>query len=113
MTEPIIFWEPNKENFKNIKMVGFAEQVKQHFGFDWQNNCENLWQWSINNRHNFWSLIWDTQDIIGIKGTEIIHTGQHMIEDRFFPEARLNFTENLLRNADDRDAIISLSLIHI
>ena len=108
MTEPKIFWEPNKENFKNIKMVGFAEQVKQHFGFDWQNNCENLWQWSINNRHNFWSLIWDTQDIIGIKGTEIIHTGQHMIEDRFFPEARLNFTENLLRNADDRDAIISL-----
>ena len=36
MTEPKIFWEPNKENFKNIKMVGFAEQVKQHFGFDWQ-----------------------------------------------------------------------------
>ena len=58
MTEPKIFWEPNKENFKNIKMVGFAEQVKQHFGFDWQNSCENLWQWSINNRHNFWSLIW-------------------------------------------------------
>lgn len=108
MNKPKLFWEPDPDISQKTRMVDFAGAVKRRFGFDWQEDSEKLWEWSVSNRDDFWSLVWDTQEIIGAKGNQILHPGQHMAEDRFFPDAKLNFTENLLRNADEREAIISL-----
>ena len=51
----------------------------------------------------FWNAIWDYFDILGDKGDAPWMTGGKMIDTRFFPNARLNFAENLLRLGEQRD----------
>ncbi|MEJ1161818.1 acetoacetate--CoA ligase [Prosthecomicrobium sp. N25] len=65
-----------------------------------------LHAWSIENRGGFWDLVWDACGVIGDKGSVRLEDGDRMPGARFFPEARLNFAENLLRRADDTTAIL-------
>ena len=55
-----------------------------------------LHKWSIEEPGSFWSAVWDDAGVIGEKGDNAFLPGDHMWEARFFPEARLNFAENLL-----------------
>src|SRR5699024_5734210 len=47
----------------------------------------------------FWSTVWDYCDVIGHKGERVLdESGDDMRSAQFFPQARLNFAENLLVN---------------
>ena len=56
-----------------------------------------LHAWSIVEPAAFWDAIWDFFDIVGDKGERRLVDGDRMPGARFFPDARLNFAENLLR----------------
>ncbi|MFB8343836.1 acetoacetate--CoA ligase [Brucella cytisi] len=63
-------------------------------------------QWSIDERGAFWSAVWDFCGVRGEKGArELIH-GDVMLDARFFPDARLNFAENLMVKHGPGDALI-------
>lgn len=47
----------------------------------------------------FWDAVWDDCGIIGDKGGTVLKENGDMRSARFFPEARLNFAENLLTDA--------------
>ena len=72
-----------------------------------------LHQFSVAQRENFWSALWDYTDIVAEqKGAVVAENSdtfpcQPDAGVRWFPEARLNFAENLLRYRDDRPALIS------
>ena len=68
---------------------------------------QKFWRWSVDENETFWSKLWDWADIIGNKGTVILENGDQMPGARFFPDAKLNYAENLLRRRDDQIAIIS------
>ena len=53
-------------------------------------------------REAFWSLIWDYCGVVGDKGERVLVDGDRMPGARFFPDARLNFAENLLRRKGAR-----------
>ena len=57
--------------------------------------------WSISDPGAFWSALWDFADVIGNKGdvSFLPDAGARMTGARFFPKARLNLAENLLRGA--------------
>lgn len=97
MTAPI--WQP--KNIAATKLAEFAAKVGKH-----ADNYPELWQWSVDQNAEFWSEVWDFCGVIGDKGTRWLEHGDDMLKARFFPEARLNFAENLLRHRDDEDAII-------
>lgn len=65
-----------------------------------------LHAWSIRDREAFWDLVWDFAGVVGDKGSVRLADGDRMPGARFFPEARINFAENLLRKADDSPAIL-------
>ncbi len=66
-----------------------------------------LWRWSVANPEEFWRLVWDFCGVIGDGPGEVgLENPDQMPGARFFPEARLNFTENLLRRHDDSDALV-------
>jgi acetoacetyl-CoA synthetase len=65
-----------------------------------------LHRWSVEDREAFWSLIWDYCDVIGEKGASVLQDGDRMPGAKFFPDARLNFAENLLRRTGSAEAII-------
>ena len=62
--------------------------------------------WSIEDREGFWSAVWDHAGVVGEKGRTIVRDGDRMPGAAFFPEARLNFAENLLQHRGARDAIV-------
>ena len=59
----------------------------------------SLWAWSNREPENFWRLLWDFCEIVGEPGERTLVDGDRMPGARFFPDARLNFAENLLRPA--------------
>ncbi len=66
----------------------------------------DLHAWSIEDRAGFWDLVWDFCRIVGHKGERVLENGDAMPGARFFPDARLNFAENLLRKSGPGDAIV-------
>ena len=59
-------------------------------------------------RRAFWDLVWDFAACIGDKGDRLAIDLDRMPGARFFPDARLNFAENLLRAATTRARRIDL-----
>lgn len=73
-----------------------------HEGLDYA--C--FWQWSVDHPEKFWSSVWDFAEIIGDKGDIILDNGKDIQKAAFFPQASLNYAENLLKRRDDAPAMI-------
>ena len=70
---------------------------------------EALHQWSITSTSDFWRCIWDYSDVIAsCDSDEVVLDVDKMPGASWFPDARLNIAENLLRRRDNQTAIISL-----
>lgn len=67
--------------------------MKQNGPFD---GYDAHWEWSVKDRAAFWSAVWDFCGVVGRKGETILTSGDHMLDDRYFPDASLNYAENLL-----------------
>ena len=107
--EKKLLWQPDAETKARTQLAKFADFVKTQTNFDWHNEYEKLWQWSVDDTAQFWNLFWDWSGVIGDKGNELIKQSDVMYKTRFFPEAKLNFAQNLLTNADEQTAIISVT----
>ncbi len=95
-------WQPSIDSIAKTNIYRFIEDTDQEFS-----SYGDLWNWSTQNTEKFWSLIWDFCGVIGDKGKDILINGQDMMGAQFFPQARLNYAENLLRRQDDALAIIA------
>ncbi len=97
MSEPL--WEPSAERIAAARLSAFIEQVNRDFGLDVA-GYQALHDWSISEIGDFWRTVWDFGAVIAeTRGEVAIADGGKMPGARFFPGARLNFAENLLRNA--------------
>ncbi|WP_366921587.1 acetoacetate--CoA ligase [Metallumcola ferriviriculae] len=103
MTQPL--WQPSEERVKNANMTEFREFINKRYDQTLV-NYDQLYQWSIDNREQFWSAIWDFNNVISSKSPDTIATGSDMMECKWFQGARLNFAENLLKYRDKQEAII-------
>ncbi len=55
----------------------------------------------------FWSLLWDFCGVRAeTRGSRVLVDGGKMPGARFFPDARLNYAENLLVKSEDSDALV-------
>ena len=69
---------------------------------------DGLHRWSIEQPDEFWKSIWEFGGVIGEPGDTVYEPGADMRTARFFPDATLNFAENLLRRSDQGEAIVAL-----
>ena len=60
-----------------------------------------LHRWSVAKSEDFWELVWKFCEVRGEPGARRLVDGDRMPGAKWFPDARLNFTENLLRARDD------------
>tara|TARA_R110000868_G_scaffold213495_2_gene463580 strand:+ start:5642 stop:6691 length:1050 start_codon:yes stop_codon:yes gene_type:complete len=98
-------WTPTPESIELSNMTEFSRQVTADWGEDIQ-GYGDLYQWSIDHPEKFWSAVWDYGQIVGYKGETVLTDGDSMLDARWFPDAQLNFAENLLRRDDEGDAIV-------
>jgi acetoacetyl-CoA synthetase len=84
-------------------------QVKADWGVDCADDMdyEALHRWSVSELERFWSSVWRFCGVIGdLNETPVLVDGEKMPGARFFPEAQLNFAENLLRQRGPGDAMV-------
>ncbi len=97
MQKPI--WSSSTESRSSTNMVRFREHINSHYDESFT-SYQELHAWSIKKSDAFWSQIWDFCGVVGLKGARFIEHGETMLETTFFPDARLNYAENLLSNPD-------------
>ena len=103
MNKPL--WHPSEKLKENSLLKDFCKFIN----FKSSNNFKEIWQWSIDNPSDFWSMFWDYSKIIGDKGHEIIKKDNVFNKTKFFPDSKLNYTENILKKKSDKLAINFLS----
>ena len=103
MKKPL--WQPS-ENKKNNSIL---EDFSKFINFDSGKNFKDLWEWSVSEPEIFWSKFWDYSKIIGEKGKEIIRKDKVFNKTKFFPDSKLNYSENILKKRNNDIAISFLS----
>src|ERR1700738_1248016 len=93
LEQPI--WRPDPAHVRATRMHRFSQFVGDRSGLHFD-TYEALWQWSIKNREAFWSAIWSFCGVRGSAGNTVLVDGDRLPGARWFPEARLNFAQNLL-----------------
>jgi acetoacetyl-CoA synthetase len=108
-----LLWTPSSERIKNSNAHAFIKLVSGRYGFT-GTTFRDLWKWSVGNPYDFWDSVWDFSDIIGEKGSNRISNGASKFwEHRYFPDAKLNFAENLLKRRDEEPALIFWGEEHV
>ncbi|MBL8427029.1 MAG: acetoacetate--CoA ligase [Dechloromonas sp.] len=92
-------WQPNPNTVGDTRMAMFMQAMGH-------GRYADLWQWSIDQPEAFWARLWDFCGAIGDKGQTVLRDGDRMPGARWFPEARLNYAENLLKNRDEGEALV-------
>ncbi|MDW3098935.1 MAG: acetoacetate--CoA ligase [Alphaproteobacteria bacterium] len=101
-TQAAVLWEP--ETPADTPMGQFAKTA----GVRWERSLDDwksLHAWSVDHREEFWQSVWDECGIVGDAGDVVLENAHAMPGARFFPQARLNFAENLLAHAGKDDDV--------
>ncbi len=98
-------WTPSQARVEASNLTAFMAQVKADWGVECR-DYEALHHWSVTELERFWSSVWRFCGVIGeLNATPVLADGDKMPGARFFPEARVNFAENLLRRRGPGDAM--------
>ncbi len=100
-------WAPTPEAVGASALDRFRRHVEQTSG-NTLPDYRALHAWSVRERGAFWRQVWDFCEIIGDPGAIDVEDPDAFFGVRWFPEARLNFAENLLARRDGKTAFISL-----
>ncbi len=92
-------WSPDPASLAKLPISRFMREASRRAGETFA-DYDGLHAWSIAEPADFWGLVWDFCGVVGEKGARKIAPADSMRETLFFPEARLNFAENLIGNGD-------------
>ncbi len=99
-------WTPDAQRVAGTHVTRFMREVEKRHGLSLKTYTQ-LWQWSVDHLEDFWTDLWDFAGVIAeTRGERALVDGDQMPGARFFPDARLNFAENLLRRRDEGEAIV-------
>jgi acetoacetyl-CoA synthetase len=99
-------WRPTAQGIEGANLTAFMRLANERFAVG-ATDYETLWRWSVDRRDQFWLAVWAYCGVIAqCQGDTVLLDGERMPGSRWFPQARLNFAENLLRRQDDAVALI-------
>src|SRR6266702_3519202 len=99
-------WRPSPARVADANLTRFIESVSARKGLTLR-NYDDLYAWSISRPADFWEELAHFADVRADWGTgPVLDQPDRMPGARFFPNARLNFAENLLRFRDEHPALI-------
>ncbi|NJD33888.1 MAG: acetoacetate--CoA ligase [Betaproteobacteria bacterium] len=100
-------WQPSKNRIAATRLTAFAKAA----GKRWNRRLASadystLHAWSIAHPEEFWTSVWEFGGVFGEMGSTVVVEREKMPGARWFPEARLNFAENLLCHPIAGDALV-------
>jgi acetoacetyl-CoA synthetase len=117
---PVPIWTPSPERAARANITRFLDTVRHRrpAGAEAVEDFATLYAWSVTRPDAFWPEVWRFCGVVAeeregrppwdevVIGLERMAPPDPVRGPRWFPGARLNFAENLLRHDDDRDAIV-------
>ncbi len=98
-------WVPDTRRIEASGMAAFAAYADV-VADDWPGLANELHRWSVRSPAQFWCAVWDFCGVIGERGERVLVDPDCMPGARWFPDARLNFAQNLLRDWGNDEAIV-------
>lgn len=99
-------WFPSSKRVSSTRVWEFIQLINNKNQLN-INSFDDLWAWSVDSPEAFWK---STAEFTGLISSSLTgpfkSDNPQMWKQHFFPEATLNFAENLLRRRDDHPAII-------
>ncbi len=101
-----VLWTPSEQRKSASSLFKFSQNTSHLHGCE-PDDYAGLHHWSVRQPEQFWSSLWDELGIIGEKGQRAFIAADHIKDAKFFPDARLNYAQNLLRDPNEKIAIIA------
>jgi acetoacetyl-CoA synthetase len=99
-------WQPTEGAIEQAQLTQFARHVVRKHRLE-LNTYPEFYRWSVDEPEAFWNEVWEWCGVrASRKGSTVLVDGDKMPGAKWFPEARLNFAENLLRRGDRGDALV-------
>ncbi len=99
-------WQPDAAAQKQTRIHAFIQGLNETGGAQIA-DYPALYDFSVTESDVFWGAIWDFCEVkASVKGEVILADGDKMPGAQWFPEARLNFAENLLSHRDQQEALV-------
>lgn len=101
-------WQPSPEQLQHSRLTHYLDWLRRERGLGFVDYAE-VWQWSVNDLDAFWQSIWDHFEVQASSPYHAVLQDRVMPGAQWFPGARLNFAEHILRNEQEGDALLYLS----
>ncbi|MEM9470609.1 MAG: acetoacetate--CoA ligase [Pseudomonadota bacterium] len=102
--EPL--WSPDAARIAAHRLSDFIGFVNESRSLDMK-TYEDVHGFSVREPESFWSDVWDYCGVRAeTRGDTVLIDGEKVPGARFFPDASLNFADNLLRRNDDTLAMV-------
>ncbi|MCP5144481.1 MAG: acetoacetate--CoA ligase [Gammaproteobacteria bacterium] len=98
-------WQPSAAAIAAANLTRLMQTCAEAVGKEFA-DYPTFWQWSITEPESFWTAVWEDCGVIGERGGRAAEHLDRMPGARWFPDARLNFAENLLRASGNEHALI-------
>ena len=99
-------WRPSPQRIAAANLTAFMRYVGERYGVR-ARDYPTLYRGSVEDPERFWDAVWGFCNVIAAtQGDVILADGHKMPGARWFPDARLNFAENLLRRRDRATALV-------
>ncbi|MBA3296921.1 MAG: acetoacetate--CoA ligase [Acidobacteria bacterium] len=98
-------WSPSADRIAHARVTGFMRYVESQWQID-VGDYDALFAFSVARPDAFWRSVWDFCAVIGDAGERVVIDLDRMPGARFFPDARLNFAENVLRQTGTGAALV-------
>jgi len=99
-------WQPGPGRIAAANLTRFREEAARRWNAALDDYAA-LHRWSVEKPEEFWPSLWDFAGVIAeTRGDAVVQDADRLPGARWFPEARLNYAENLLRREGDGTAVI-------
>ena len=101
-----LLWEPSEDWIKNANITRFIDFVNREYSQNIKGG-KDIYNFSVDNIEDFWDAMWKFSDIIASKPYDkVVEDLSVFPGTKWFPGAKLNFAENLLKYDDNHLAFI-------
>lgn len=108
-----VLWTPSPERIESANLTAFMRWLQERRGLHFATYMD-LWRWSTTDLEGFWGAVWEYTGIQASQPYErVLGDNRGMPGTDWFPGARLNFAEHILRNeVSGKEALLYITERH-
>ena len=99
-------WKINEQKLNNTNLALYSDFISKNYNINFGRDFDKIWRWSVENSKDFWKSIWDFTKIKGSQGKIHLKQSNIFFKNKFFPDGKINYAENILKKNNEEPAII-------